>query len=109
MDVLAQRIKAAMKWPYMDMCYAASEAYYHLAGGKAAGLTPVYMPEPVPSSEKHWAIRMPDGQILDLTVEQYGGLRPDYSLAKGCGFMTRRPSARARALIDSLDGGTKVC
>lgn len=102
MDKLASRIRAAMEYPYTDMCYAASEVYYHLAGGKDAGLTPVYMPEPVPSEEKHWAIRMPDASILDLTVEQYGGLTPDYSQAKGCGFLTKGPSKRACNLLERL-------
>lgn len=91
-----------MDYPYTDMCYAASEAYYHLAGGKEAGLTPVYMPEPVPSDEKHWAIRMPDGSMLDLTAEQYGGLIPDYSQAKGCGFLTKQPSKRTCVLLEDL-------
>lgn len=103
MDALAERIRASMEFPYTDMCYAASEAYYHLAGGKEAGLTPVYMPEPIPSDEKHWAVRLASGEILDLTVEQYDGLLPDYSLAKGCGFMTKGPSRRAQALIATLD------
>ena len=39
MNELAERIRAAMTPPYTDMCYAASEAYYHLAGGRAAGIT----------------------------------------------------------------------
>lgn len=102
---LADRIRATMKSPYTGMCYAASEAYYHLAGGKAAGLTPVYMPEPAghgDGSEKHWALRTADGAIIDLTVEQYGGDLPDYSLAKGCGFLTREPSAAARALLECV-------
>jgi hypothetical protein len=99
---LASRIQAAMTYPYTDMCYTASEAYYHLSGGKNSGLTPVYMPEPVPSNQKHWALRQRDGTIIDLTAAQYGGLQPDYSKAKGCGFMTRHPSKAAQALIDKV-------
>lgn len=102
MQNLEERIRAVMQPPYTDMCYAASEAYFHLAGGKAAGLVPVHMPEPVPSDEKHWAVRHPDGTIVDLTVEQYGGLMPDYSKARGCGFLSSRPSKRGQALIDAV-------
>ena len=92
-----------MEPPYTGMCYAASEAYYHLAGGKAAGLTPVHMAEPDGGTEeRHWALRRSDGRIIDLTVEQYDGLLPDYEQAKGCGFLTREPSARARMLIEKL-------
>lgn len=89
-----------MEYPYTDMCYAASEAYYHLAGGKEAGLTPVYMP--VPGLRQHWAIREADGTITDLTVEQFGGLMPDYDRAIGCGFLTKQPSKRACALLEDL-------
>ena len=106
MDVLAERIRAAMDPPYTGMCYAASEAYYHLAGGKDAGLTPVHMPEPDGSmEERHWALRTAGGEFIDLTVEQYGGLIPDYAAAIGCGFMTRAPSRRGQALIDVITTG----
>lgn len=102
-DTLALEVRAAMQHPYTDMCYAASEAYYHLAGAKASGLTPVHMPEPDGSTrQRHWALRRPYGTILDLTVEQFGGVRPDYAQAVGCGFMTKLPSKRGQAVIDEV-------
>lgn len=104
MNRIARRIRAAMDPPYTGMCYVASEAYYHALGGRSAGLTPVHMPEPDGSTgERHWAIRTSAGDIIDLTAEQYGPLRPDYSQARGCGFMTKRPSRAARALMDRAD------
>jgi len=106
MDALASEIRAVMTYPYTDMCYAASEAYYHWAGGSQADLTPVHMPEPDGSTaQRHWALRRSDGTILDLTIEQFGGIAPDYSQAKGCGFMTRQPSKRAAALISAVEQG----
>lgn len=105
MDALAVEIRAVMEHPYTDMCYAASEAYYHLAGASQADLTPVHMPEPDGSTaQRHWALRRSDGSILDLTVEQFGGIQPDYGQAKGCGFMTRKPSKRAATLIAAVEG-----
>jgi hypothetical protein len=101
-DLLAMKIREAMEFPYTGMCYVASEAYYHLAGGRAAGLTPVWMPEPVASDEKHWAIRRADGSILDLTSEQYGELSPDYKSARGCGFLTKTPSKRTQAFLETM-------
>lgn len=101
---IAQRIRAVMTPPYTAMCYAASEAYYHACGGKAAGFTPVHMPQPNgDTSERHWAVRDSAGNIIDLTAEQYGDLTPDYSLARGAGFLPVNgggPSRRGRELME---------
>lgn len=85
-----------------DQCYAASEAVYHLAGGKAAGLTPMQMTAWTPDGPRsHWFIRGPHGEIVDLTAGQFPkGTELDYGTARGRGFQTKAPSKAARVLID---------
>lgn len=90
-------------------CYAASEALYHILGGKAAGWTPMHikMTDPGASNtENHWFLRHKSGMILDPSTQQFDHpgwwKRPDYSKARGSGFLTKRPSRRARALMKRL-------
>ncbi len=85
-------------------CYAASEALYHLLGGKDAGWTPTYISGVCFVSEDtraHWFLRHESGLILDATASQFD-TKPDYSKGVGCGFLTDAPSKRARALMDKL-------
>ncbi len=76
-------------------CYVASEALYHLLGGKAAGWTPQQMQH---EGDSHWFLKHSDGMIIDPTVMQFDKT-PDYSRASGRGFMTKIPSKRARKLM----------
>lgn len=88
---------------FAGQCYAASEALYHLLGGKAAGLTP-YCLRLVDGSgpwKCHWFLVAADGQILDPTREQFEH-RPPYELATGKGFLTRHPSGKAQRIIDTI-------
>ncbi len=81
-----------------ENCYVASEALYHLLGGKEAGWTPQVMRV---GSETHWFLKHRGGLILDPTASQFA-VPPDYSRARGSGFLTRDPSARARVLMRTL-------
>lgn len=80
-------------------CYYASEALYHILGGKAAGWKPMRCPA---FGDTHWFLKHNSGLILDPSVKQFGGLKPDYSKAVGNGFLTLGPSQRARRLIEQL-------
>ena len=106
-------------------CYAASEAIYHLAGGKAAGLVPCVVR--MPDGGTHWFLRW-GATVLDATARQYThpvrcfacrhtledherlgwscdcqcpthAVTIPYDRARGCGFLTRNPSRRAAAII----------
>lgn len=82
-------------------CYPAAEALYHALGGKEFGLTPMrIIHEGVP----HWYLRWstPDGDILylDPTSQQFDTPVP-YEQGKGCGFLTKEPSRRARSYLVS--------
>ena len=77
-----------------DNCYVASEAYYHIRGGKAAGLKPVNAKV---NGVSHWWIE-DNGEVVDITAGQFA--EPvDYSQGRGKGFLTKGPSRRAKELI----------
>lgn len=81
-------------------CYVASEALYHLMGGKAAGWTPMRMRH---LGDTHWFLKNHLGVIVDASARQFRGKpKPDYGKAIGAGFLTKKPSRRARALMRTL-------
>ena len=79
-------------------CYVTCEALYHLMGGKAAGWTPMSLRH---EGDTHWFLRHASGTIVDPTVQQFR-TKPDYTQARGRGFLTRRPSKRAAALMERM-------
>ena len=82
-------------------CYVTCEALYHLLGGKAVGLVPMCLKH---EGDTHWylELRTPTGNhIIDPTVSQFKTL-PDYSVGRGSGFLTKKPSKRARKLMRLL-------
>lgn len=85
--------------PLAGQCYVVSEALYHMLGGKAAGWTPIRMKH---EGTTHWALyHRESGVVLDATTSQFK-VPPDqhdYEKAIGCGFLTKKPSKRARALL----------
>lgn len=81
---------------YTGHCYAASEALYHLLGGKKVGLKPMNMRV---DGVSHWFLRADNGMIIDPTALQFDPPGLDYSPAKGRGFLTRHPSKRATEII----------
>lgn len=104
-------------------CYAAAEALFHIMGGKAAGWKPMRValkhyrttrgPRPAQNQETHWFLRHSSGLIVDPSKRQFTRngwwAPPDYTKAVGCGFLTKRPSKKARRLMRQLtwQGGAK--
>lgn len=84
--------------PTTGHCYAASEALYHLLGGKDAGWTPVRIRH---DGGPHWFLRHLDGTVLDATGDQFDTPVP-HGDGIGCGFLTTAPSARAAEIIRRL-------
>lgn len=80
-------------------CYPASEALYHLLGGKDAGLTPMRIDH---EGVSHWYLRwepLTGGTFyIDPTSTQFDTPVP-YEKGRGTGFMTKEPSKRARELM----------
>jgi hypothetical protein len=85
-------------------CYAASEALYHMLGGKNGGLVPMNGRDS--NGVVHWWLRSKDGRFIDPTATQYTsiGLNPPYESGKGGGFLTKEPSRRAQTIIDRVNG-----
>ncbi len=79
-------------------CYVASEVLYHKLGGKAAGWTPQTIQH---EGGPHWYLKNQDGAIVDPTADQFETPVP-YTEGRGCGFLTRQPSARSQTVLDRL-------
>jgi hypothetical protein len=88
-------------------CYVTCEALYHLLGGKKVGLKPMFIRH---EGQPHWFLRCTSANIfsghevtvdIDPTSKQFKTV-PDYSKGKGKGFLTKKPSKRARALMKTL-------
>lgn len=54
--------------------------------------------------DSHWFLQHRSGLVLDVTAKQFKR-PPNYSLARGRGFLTKEPSARARSLMSFLMWG----
>ena len=79
-------------------CYVASEVYYHYTRGRRAEVRPMNMRH---EGASHWFI-LDNGEVVDLTADQFK-TKPDYSKARGRGFLTKEPSKRARTLISRVE------
>jgi hypothetical protein len=81
-------------------CYAASEAFLHLARREGIELVPQVGRV---RGMTHWWLRdEAGGRIIDPTAAQFksAALRERfYKAGRGCGFLTRQPSRRAQALL----------
>lgn len=83
---------------YKGNCYAASEALYHLLGGKKSGYKAMYLYH---EGDTHWYLMHSSGLIIDPTVSQFKTI-PNYALGKGIGFLTKKPSKKAKLLMKNI-------
>lgn len=104
------RIVDAMGDP-TDQCYVATEALWHALGGHWSSWRPCvlrlgwwarrWVPRRgayVSPFSTHWYLESTDRtRVLDPTAHQFQGLLT-YA-GRPCGFLTRYPSRRARALL----------
>jgi hypothetical protein len=130
-DLLEKKYRAQLSPddpPETGHCAVASEAFYHLAGGKQAGFMPVVcgyaandagemvFKENIQKAlqkgwrkETHWWIRGPKGAqrgagaIFDVTAGQYPAPYP-YAQGHNTGFMQpqQKPSRRAQVVMDRV-------
>ena len=85
-------------------CYVATEALYHL-WGKENGYTAMRVPYKLSDGSigQHWFLEQrASGLQVDITADQFRGLHPDYKNATPTGFLTKKPSKRAQAIIDAV-------
>lgn len=76
--------------PLSGHCYVASEALFHLIGGK-----PMFLRH---EGSPHWWIKGPNGETWDLTAAQFRTPVP-YGRGVSKGFLTRQPSKRAAEVL----------
>lgn len=80
-------------------CYVASEALWHMLGGPESGWVPQTIRH---ENDTHWYLKHKDtGKILDVTAGQFKTKVP-YDKGRGCGFLTKEPSKRAKELITRI-------
>lgn len=79
-------------------CYVTCEAIYHLLGGAAAGYKPHTLRH---EGDVHWYLVHEGKTIVDPTRSQFLS-PPNYSTGRGRGFLTKQPSRRAAALMQTL-------
>lgn len=85
--------------PMAGHCYVASEALYHLLGGKAEGWKPMSIQH---EGGPHWFLKHEDGAVIDATADQFRTPVP-YDEGRGCGFLTRDPSARTKIVLRRVE------
>lgn len=79
-------------------CYVASEVAYHLLGGKKSEWKPQFIRH---LGCPHWFLKRQDGMVMDLTAGQFQS-PVEYERAIGKGFLTKKPSKRAKVLIKRI-------
>lgn len=85
--------------PIRGHCYIASEALFHLLGGRRAGWQAQHIRH---EGAPHWYLRnAATGEVLDPTADQFRS-PVAYQRGRGIGFLTRAPSRRTRALLSRL-------
>lgn len=88
--------------PLAGHCYVASEALYHLIG-RRLGFRPRFLYH---EGSPHWFLSN-NKTVIDLTVGQFKKI-PNYSQGVGKGFLTSKPSKRARKLIKAVEKNLKL-
>lgn len=81
--------------PYRGKCYISSEALFFKFKNDDVSLKSMNM---IHEGESHWFLSSDQHGIIDLTVMQYE-VTPDYSLAKGKGFLPTKAGISKRSLI----------
>ena len=127
-DVLVERVRTALsadllrgKWrklaisghPMTGHCYVATEALYHLLGGREGGWQPRMLSfdndrDWGPGGESHWWLENADGRRIAATADQFATPVP-YERGRHKAFVTNarlgaNPSGRAQTLIDRVPG-----
>lgn len=87
--------------PRAGYCYVVAEALWHMTGGKRSPYKPMFVKvDGVP----HWFLKHERyGDILDPTADQFEWPHwLDHQQGRGKGFLTKKPSLRAKILIKRM-------
>lgn len=87
-------------------CYVASEALYHLLGGKKSGWKPMHVNH---EGGPHWYLQHSlSGTIIDPTASQFTTPIP-YENGRGKGFLTGdQPSKRTQVVLERVAKGPHI-
>ena len=102
-DLLRPAYRGHADNPLYGHCYVASEALFHLLGGRDSGYSPCFGKDD--HGVTHWWLEDPlTGDRLDITADQYYsvGREPPYAARKSGGFLTNEPSKRARIVMSRV-------
>lgn len=92
----------AQSCPLEGHCYVASEALWHLLGRKDwKPMVATYF-EGERRCTHWWLEHRVSGVRADPTREQYLPDIPPYEIGRGSGFLTRKPSKRAKVVIERV-------
>lgn len=88
-------------------CYVATEALWHLIGGRYSGYRPRYAIDG--DGDTHWWLENGSAR-LDPTSPQYTRteLRKLYVAGVFCGFLTSNPSRRAQIVMNRVRAGVTI-
>jgi hypothetical protein len=101
-DLLRGRWKVQQEHPLEGHCYIAAEVLWHSLGKNN------YKPICASYSDEKgkcthwWLVDKKTNNILDPTAEQYHPEKPPYELGRGCGFLTKEPSKRAKIVLNRM-------
>lgn len=99
-ELLRPQYRLQGKHKLYGHCYVASEALFHLLGGYDGDYMPCVVRH---EGSTHWFLRNKNtGRRIDLTKAQFETPVP-YSLAKGCGFLTRKASKRTQVVLARIE------
>lgn len=101
-DLLKKCYLQGERHPTTGHCYVASEALFHLLGGREHWLSKTG--RDADGGTHWWLVNRHDGVRVDATQEQYTsfGIEPPYSAGRSCTFLTQKPSKRCQIVLARL-------
>lgn len=93
-DLLKKKFKGTR--PFAGHCYVASEAAFHLFA-REQGYKPCFIRH---EGQPHWFL-IRGSEVIDITAAQFYTKVP-YEHGRRIGFLTKRPSRRARIVIQRV-------
>jgi hypothetical protein len=92
---------------YDGFAYVAAEAYFHLAGGRDAGLRPMQLKH---RGKSHWWLLDPSGRVIDLTLAPRESSGFPYRRGKPRPFRYTPAgiSRRAKAIVERVKAAKRT-
>ncbi len=102
-DLVRPKYRGHPENPMFGHCYVASEALFHLLGGRATNYRPYHGKDD--TGDTHWWLEDTlTGFRYDVTADQYlsVGKKPPYDAGRMGTFLTKEPSKRARVVMSRV-------